>query len=77
MPLRIETGRYIGQPLDERLCKFCSIENESHFLLECQHYNDIRSKIFGDIILTDNFIVRNKKDKLPHLVNRCPREMAK
>ncbi|CAC5400852.1 unnamed protein product [Mytilus coruscus] len=36
LPLRIETGRYIGERAEERLCKFCTAdvtETETHFLL--------------------------------------------
>ena len=37
LPLRIETGRCVGESPDERLCKLCNgpdIEDEKHFLLE-------------------------------------------
>ena len=43
--LQIETGRYNNQAREERICKWCqlvlnvnSIENEQHFLLECDLY---------------------------------------
>ena len=45
LPLHIETGRYNkpSTPLNDRICPFCSsIETESHFLLNCTFYNDIR-----------------------------------
>ena len=38
LPLRIETGRYINESVNERLCKFCSsnaVEDEMHFLIYC------------------------------------------
>lgn len=38
LPIRIETARYKGEPLDEIICNFCilnKIEDESHFLLKC------------------------------------------
>ena len=38
LPLRIETGRYVGESPDERLCKLCNgpaIEDEKHVLLNC------------------------------------------
>ena len=34
LPLRIETGRYIGEPAEQRLCRICpqnNVENETHF----------------------------------------------
>ena len=43
LPLRVETGRYVGEPLETRLCtletRLCTlcdtnaIENEKHFVL--------------------------------------------
>ena len=47
-PLYIETGRYCKPPVprEKRLCYSCknAIENEEHFILHCQEYNDIRSR---------------------------------
>ena len=34
LPLRIETGRYVGEKPEERLCKICDsqqVEDETHF----------------------------------------------
>ena len=45
LPLRIETGRFRREPVDNRICIFCNqnaIENEVHFLLHCSLYNDLR-----------------------------------
>ena len=47
LPLKIETDRYQGIPLEERLCKLCnsnSIENELHFMFDCSALNEIRQK---------------------------------
>ena len=41
LPLHIETGRYINTPLNERLCRNCSLEvteDEYHFLFICDKY---------------------------------------
>lgn len=38
LPIRIETARYKGEPLDEIIFNFYilnEIEDESHFLLKC------------------------------------------
>jgi len=43
--LRIETGRWIKEPLAERICKMCSmkvVEDEPHFLLDCLLYDHQR-----------------------------------
>ena len=46
LPLAIETDRFIKPetPLKDRICKVCSassVEDETHFLMECEFYNDI------------------------------------
>ena len=43
--LNIETGRHKRPkiPPEQRMCHFCnSVEDESHFLIDCQMYNDSR-----------------------------------
>ena len=45
LPLMIETGRFRGTPLAERICICCStnsVESEYHFLFECELYDDER-----------------------------------
>ena len=45
-PIRIETGRYEGLSIEERICPFCSdIEDEKHVLLDCRVYNDLRTSL--------------------------------
>ncbi len=50
-PLRLETGRYEGIPLDSRLCFNCldQIESEMHVIFECSLYNDIRDYLFFNV----------------------------
>ena len=61
LPLEIETGRYTKPktPLTDRLCKYChssAIEDETHFLLDCDLYTDIRSTLFEKALcLDENF----------------------
>ena len=52
LKLAIETGRYAKPkiPLENRLCIFCDsshIETETHFLLHCDFYTDIRRALFS------------------------------
>ena len=50
--LKIEVGRHSKSPLDERICKACSlneIEDEVHFLYNCTAYSSIRNTLFDDI----------------------------
>ena len=49
LPLRIETGRYRFEPLDQRICTFCNkgeIESEQHFVFSCDLYSDERIELF-------------------------------
>ena len=60
-PLAYETGRYSRQsvPVNERLSVYCNwgrVENEKHFLMECNLYDDLRYNLFFEISkFVDNF----------------------
>jgi hypothetical protein len=47
-PLRVETGRYEGLPIDSRLCPFCVnlVEDEFHTIFKCSLFDDIRNELF-------------------------------
>ena len=47
-PLKVETGRYLGQPLEARICPFCPnrIEDEQHVILHCPAYDSLRQHLF-------------------------------
>ncbi len=48
LPLRIETGRYQNIPENLRTCTFCNnnaVENEVHFLFECDYYRMERTRL--------------------------------
>jgi len=59
LPLKIETGRYTQIPIDFRLCIFCNsnvVEDEMHFLFDCDFYSTIRSNFWPRFRnLCDNF----------------------
>ena len=75
LPLAIETGRFTKSktPLKDRICKFwsaSSVEGETHFLIECEFYDDIRYDLFESTSkLNDNFGHLNPKEKLSFLMN--------
>ena len=51
-PLSIETGRYhhpSSLPAEQKECPFCQgqVEDEIHFLLECEHYETQRTSQFS------------------------------
>ena len=44
--MRIEQGRYEKEQVNERVCRLCasgSVEDESHFMLQCSVYDDLRN----------------------------------
>ena len=47
-PLRLETGRYEGLTVNERVCPFCrtQIETEIHVITQCKTYENIRDSLF-------------------------------
>ena len=50
--LEIETGRWTNTTLNERKCKLCDIgavEDELHFITQCQHYNDLRQELYNKV----------------------------
>ncbi|VDI50203.1 Hypothetical predicted protein [Mytilus galloprovincialis] len=80
LPLRIETGRYIGEQREERICNFCtenSIEDESHFVLDCSLYTELRNEHFKDIISDVNYLQMSNDEKLYHILINFPRKTAK
>ena len=50
--LNIEVGRHNGVSRQNRLCHLCNnsdIEDESHFMIVCQHYSDIRTSLMNNL----------------------------
>ena len=78
LPRRIETGRYIGETLNQRLCRFCNtdaVEDEKHFLFECALYNNLRTTYSADIFILDHSGTLD--DKLVYAMTNHPRMLAK
>ena len=73
LPLKIETGRYTQIPIEFRLCILCNedqIENECHFLFECDFYQHIRDVYYqGFREHCNNFDVMNHTEKLNYLMS--------
>ena len=64
----MESGRFNNTKLEDRICEFCNInkvEDEFHFLMECDFYNDFRkclfmkaekkNHLFSDLTVDDKF----------------------
>ena len=66
-PLKVETGRYEDIVENDRLCPFCKdvIEDESHVILRCAMYQDIRKEVMLKAIsLGANFHYFNDYNKV-------------
>jgi hypothetical protein len=66
LPLRVETGRYIGEPVEQRICKLCQtnvVEDERNFILYCNLYDDIKHHYYHywNTEQLQNFIKNMKK----------------
>ncbi len=71
-PLKIETGRYNGTPLEDRVCFNCpsQIESEQHVLISCNVYNDIRTTLFQYAnAVCNQFNDMNETDKMCFLLS--------
>ena len=90
LPLLIETGRYSKVPLQNRICKLCNsnqIEDELHFLLNCEFFEDLRRPLlfkaqrcntdFARLNNTDEFIFLMNHINLTHILAWTLFEMFK
>ena len=68
LPINIETGRYTGIAEQDRLCQMCNqgrVENEAHFVFECDFYTPFRRELEVSIgVGLDNMINRDRFCKI-------------
>ena len=75
LPLEIELGRYSRPktPLNERLCTHCNdnaVEDELHFLVNCDYYSDLRYTLWKDLSYAHpSFTFMTPEEKLVFLLN--------
>ena len=71
LPLRLETGRFVGEDVTQRICKICNtqVEDEEHFLFKCNYYTEERNSFLLSLNLnnTDDFLQNNTESKLQYL----------
>ncbi len=63
--LRIETGRWTKEEEKDRRCRICfngEVEDESHFMLRCETYSELRSKMYNKITAVSNINMLNKTE---------------
>ena len=68
LPLRIETGRYTNEALENRICNFCDlneIEDEIHFAFHCPLYEQEKQQFIEQIDNT-SFIQMNDIEKIKY-----------
>ncbi len=72
LPLNVETGRYTGLPPEQRICKMCNqntIEDETHFILNCDKYQIERIPISQK--LSNHPEITTDSEKLNFILNTC------
>ncbi len=81
LQLKIETGRFENIELEQRLCIFCErneIENEVHFLINCDLYKDPRTVLFSKTLdKCKNVNSFNDQEKFIYLMTNCQYYVAK
>ena len=84
LPLRIETGRYIGEQIEHRVCILCNrneTEDEIHFLFSCPLYKDERNLLFSKVNaehLRDSCVSHHGQlNILKNIMCNHPRQLAK
>ena len=74
LPLEIETGRFVGKPVAERLCKVCNtinVEDEFHFLFSCCMYQRERSNYYVENIENiEDFMLMEDGDKVRYMLQK-------
>ena len=67
LKLFVETGRYVGLPRTERICKLCNldVETEIHFIFHCNSYHEGRVKLHHQVPEVLNF--QTPVEKLKYL----------
>ena len=81
LPLKIETGRFLGLNVEDRLCQVCdqnAVENEIHFLLHCTLYDDLRRAMIVKSERRDTgFRKLTETEKLTFILKHEERQCAK
>ena len=81
LQLKIETGRFDNTKLEDRICEFCDeskIEDEFHFLIECNLYNDLRKVLFTKVRSKNSiFETLSLKEKFIFLLKNCNYHVAR
>ena len=76
-PIALETGRYNGVPVEQRLCFHCReqnapcVETEEHVILTCPLYDDLRENFLDKIVgFCPDFIDSPSAEKLKIILSK-------
>ena len=71
--LEIERGRYKNIKREDRLCKYCTleeVEDESHFFLHCPKYDKLRCELYKNINnIYPDFDILNDENKVEMILS--------
>lgn len=81
LPLHIETGRYRGTQVENRLCNMCTnqmVEDEFHFLCHCDFYGDLRETLYDLVRMKCvNFNRKTVQEKFEYLMANEGKHVAR
>ncbi len=74
LPIHIDTYKFRGTQLDDRICELCNtleVGDEIHFVCKCSLYNDLRKIMYRTVEHKHtDFYMDDNKDKLIFLVQK-------
>ena len=80
LPIALETGRFKGLPIEERICKLCdrnAVEDEIHVLCSCDLYHSMRDTMYNRITQRhENFVNLDNESKFQLLMRFEWKEVA-
>jgi len=74
LPLRIETGRFTREKIEDRICPICTenVEDEYHFMFHCALYKDCRKELHDSVrAIYFSFDNLEESSKLNILMQNC------
>ncbi len=81
LPLRIETGRFVNEPRENRICTLCDlnrVEDTIHFMFECPKYVDHRKQLCTRAMLViPSWENITDTEKLSKLFTELPRVLGR
>ncbi len=81
LPIRIETWRFKGEDVGERICIYCNmgeVEDELHFVIHCPKYQHLRENVIRYVEqYNTNFLTMNVNEQFNLIIKDYPRQVAK